>query len=64
MLYMIQIATESISNIRTVASFSLEKNFDEQYTINIEKPYKLAKDVHVYVIELHFLMIMLITGKL
>ena len=38
----VQIVTEVISNVRTVASLTKENYFLEQYRIQINKPFKCA----------------------
>ncbi|KAG9476286.1 hypothetical protein GDO78_003056 [Eleutherodactylus coqui] len=38
-----KIATEAVDNIRTVASLTREKTFEEMYSDSLQKPYKNAK---------------------
>lgn len=48
-LVLVQVSSEALSNIRTVAGLAKEKQFVSQYEQQLEAPYKAAKKkAHVY----------------
>ena len=39
-----KISVDSVENIRTVASLTIEENFYQQYKAEVKKPYRYASD--------------------